>query len=372
MNISKPTAFRHNVHAALDPKTGDVLCRSFETSDGKEMNISGPTHFKHNIHGTVDPITGKIVSWKPDVQQTDDKDYDESYDCNNCNELYYQWQKDQVKIKQLQEENHLMLAITERLWLFANKINNKEPFEQNFSFYSHSQESLADFENNMSYIASLFIRMRNEHESTVQEMKAEINQINKQLWISQNIHQTEILEAQEKFKAAKDEFNFRVFKAEEELQLLKDLITEQQDENENLRRQLRNVKVLLTGWNTAGQRATAAFNQEKSLVELKKENESLKKDLKQLETDKKRLAAEVETTMYKLLQTADHSSASRENRYPCNPTEQELRTTAECSKTQTAGKQIYNITAKAVNIIEKSNVKYHKGEIRDSVEETTI
>lgn len=69
MNISKPTAVKHNIHGFYDKNIGDVLCTSntLFTCD-KQMIISGPTQVKHNIHGFFDSITGQVVISHPKMK----------------------------------------------------------------------------------------------------------------------------------------------------------------------------------------------------------------------------------------------------------------------------------------------------------------
>ncbi|VDH89401.1 Hypothetical predicted protein [Mytilus galloprovincialis] len=326
MNISKPTKFQHNIHATFDPHIGDVvLCKSKSLmTDVKEMNISGPTEFKHNIHAKCDPRTGKVVMFSPTVESSKNQD-DESYDCNNCNELYYQWKRDQVKIKELQEENHFMLAMAARLCLCANNTDGCSAFDNEFGYSSYGNVKMREFTESMNFIAQALITMENE----------------------------------------------QVERTEKELYMLKSHLIDLQAENESLRQKMRNAKILFTEWHSTSSRVSSALNQDMSVLELKKENELLKKDLQQIDSDRNRLKEEVTTTMHQLLRTSNSSPRPTVgDNFDSEDNDKNGNVDCRNQHTTSSGKQVsYNITASAVNFIDKSSVKYDHGggEISETV-----
>ncbi|XP_052076484.1 uncharacterized protein LOC127714465 isoform X2 [Mytilus californianus] len=345
------------------------------------MNISGPTEFKHNIHAKCDPRTGKVVMFSPKVDSSNSID-DESYDCNNCNELYYQWKRDQVKIKELQEENHFMLAMAARLCLFASNTDGCNVSDNVFGYSSYGNVKMREFTESMNFIAQALTTMANNqrwcdetmHQEKV-EMQNEILTLQKQLRESRQSSAKEMnatmVQAQHQFHAAKQDFELRVDRTEKELYMLKSHLIGLQDENDSLRQQMKNAKLLFTEWHSTSSRVSSALNQDMSVFELKKENELLKKDLQQLDSDRNRLNEEVTTTMNQLLKTRNCSSRPtvQEN---TNSEENDRNENVDCinQHATSSGKQVsYTITASAVNFIDKSSVKYdHRGgEISETV-----
>ncbi|VDI40913.1 Hypothetical predicted protein [Mytilus galloprovincialis] len=383
MNISKPTKFQHNIHATYDPRIGDVvLCKSKSLmTDAKEMNISGPTEFKHNIHAKCDPRTGKVVMFSPKIETSNSID-DESYDCNNCNELYYQWKRDQVKIKELQEENHFMLAMAARLCLRTSDTDGCSAYDDEFGYSFYGNVKMREFTESMNFIAQALISMANNQrwsDETMHQEKAEMQNeilmLRKQLRESRQNRAKEMnatmVQAQYQFHAAKQDFELRVDRTEKELCMLKSHLIGLQDENDSLRQQMRNAKLLFTEWHSTSSRVSSALNQDTSVFDLKKENELLKKDLQQLDSDRNRLNEEVTTTMNQLLNTRNCSSRPSVQQNS-DSEENDRNETVDCisQHTTSSGKQVsYNITASAVNFIDKSSVKYDQrgGEISETV-----
>ncbi|XP_063413293.1 uncharacterized protein LOC134695807 [Mytilus trossulus] len=383
MNISKPTKFQHNIHATFDPHIGDVvLCKSKSLlTDVKEMNISGPTEFKHNIHAKCDPRTGKVVMFSPTVESSKNQD-DESYDCNNCNELFYQWKRDQVKIKELQEENHFMLAMAARLCLLASNTDGCSAYDNEFGYSSYGNLKMREFTESMNFIAQALITMENDKRwgdetmlEEIDELKNEISTLQKQLKESRlsKIKEVKatIVQAQHQFHSAKQDFELRVEKTEKELYMLKSHLIDLQAENESLRQKMRNAKLLFTEWHSTSSRVSSALNQDMSVFELKKENELLKKDLQQIDSDRNRLKEEVTTTMHQLLRTSNSSPRPTVGDiFDSEDNDRNGNVDCRNQNTTSSGKQVsYTITAGAVNFIDKSSVKYdHRGgEISETI-----
>ncbi|CAG2237356.1 unnamed protein product [Mytilus edulis] len=334
-------------------------------TDVKEMNISGPTEFKHNIHAKCDPRTGKVVMFSPTVESSKNQD-DESYDCNNCNELYYQWKRDQVKIKELQEENHFMLAMAARLCLCANNTDGCSAFDNEFGYSSYGNVKMREFTESMNFIAQALITMGNEQRwcdkmmrEEIEELKNEISTLQKQLKESRLSKIKEIkatiVQAQYQFHSAKQDFELRVERTEKELYMLKSHLIDLQAENESLRQKMRNAKLLFTEWHSTSSRVSSALNQDMSVFELKKENELLKKICNRLIL--------LRTSNSSPRPTVGDSFDSEDNDRNGN---------VDCrnQNTTSSGKQVsYTITASAVNFIDKSSVKYdHRGgEISETI-----